>query len=152
MDDAIFIEIQRLCRLVHERGLREFSISRPDFSLSLTAVSTGVPVMAPVMPAAPTAVAVPAPAVPEVVPAPPAGYVVASPLIGVFYRSPSPDSPPFVEVGDTVEIGQTIGIVEAMKVFNEITTERAGKIVATPVNNGTLVQVDEPLVIIEPTE
>ena len=152
MDDAIFIEIQRLCRLVHERGLREISISRPDFSLSLTAVSAGTPLTTPVLPAAPASAAAPAPAVPEAIPAPPAGYVVASPLIGVYYRSPSPDSPPFVEVGDTVEVGQTIGIVEAMKVFNEITTERAGKIIATPVDNGTLVQVDEPLVIIEPSE
>ncbi|HEY3376283.1 MAG TPA: acetyl-CoA carboxylase [Armatimonadota bacterium] len=143
MDDTTFIEIQRLCRLVHERSLRELTLSRLDFSVTMTALPTDQVVMM-------NAPAAPPLAGPAVI-AEPAGYVVTSPLIGIFYRSSSPDAAPFVEVGDMVETGQTIGIVEAMKVFNEITTEQAGKVVAIPVVNNALVQVDQPLVIIDPT-
>ena len=95
--------------------------------------------------AAPAVTAAPAP---KEAPAP-VGYVIMSPLVGVFYRAASPDSPSFVEVGDTVEVGQTIGIVEAMKVFNEITADQAGTVIAIPVKNGALVQVDQPLVVLD---
>jgi acetyl-CoA carboxylase biotin carboxyl carrier protein len=81
-----------------------------------------------------------------------AGYTIASPLVGLFYRASSPGSPPFVEIGDAVEEGQTVGVVEAMKVFNEITADRSGIVAAIPAQNGDLVQVDQPLVILNPTE
>ena len=142
MEDTLFIEIQRLCQLLHERGLRELSVTRPSFSLRLTALQAG---MATVMPAPVAA----APAKAEE-PAAPAGYAVTSPIIGTFYRASSPDFPSFVEVGDQVEAGQTIGIVEAMKVFNEITTDKAGIVSAIIAQNGQLVKVDEPLIILNP--
>lgn len=149
MDDTLFIEIQRLCQLAHQRGLREISIARPGFSAAITTVQVG---MAPstYIPMPVTGASVPMPVTAAVPAAEPAGYVIASPLIGLFYRSSSPDAPSFVEIGDTVEAGQTIGIVEAMKVFNEITTDHAGTVIAIPAENGALVQVDQPLVIIDP--
>jgi acetyl-CoA carboxylase biotin carboxyl carrier protein len=74
---------------------------------------------------------------------------VRAPLIGVFYRAPAPEAPPFVEIGDLVEEGETVCIVEAMKVFNEIKAEWRGRVVALPVENGSLVQAGDPLVVLE---
>ncbi|MCS6860267.1 MAG: hypothetical protein NZT92_08105 [Abditibacteriales bacterium] len=76
---------------------------------------------------------------------------ITSPMVGVFYRSPTPGAPTFVEVGSEVEVGQTVGLVEAMKVFNEIVSEVEGRVVAIPAQNEQLVQVGETLVIIERT-
>lgn len=150
MDDAILIETQQLCRLMHQRGVEELSITRPDFSIALKAIpKEGVPVAIVTPPSAvESAISVADTSVPET----PAvtGYTIASPLIGIFYRAPSPDAPPFVEVGDSVEAGQTIGVVEAMKVFNEITTEQTGTVVAIMAENAALVQVGQPLVVIDP--
>ena len=74
---------------------------------------------------------------------------VRSPLSGVFYRAPAADSPPFVEIGDIVSEGQTVCIVEAMKVFNEINAEWRGRVVAIPAQAGSLVQAGDPLVVLE---
>jgi len=74
---------------------------------------------------------------------------VRSPLIGIFYQAATLDAPPFVEVGDVVEEGQTVCVVEAMKVFNEIKAEWSGRVVAIPAANGKLVQAGEPLVVLE---
>ena len=74
---------------------------------------------------------------------------VRSPLIGVFYRAPALDSPPFVEIGDLVSEGQTVCVVEAMKVFNEIKAEWRGRVVAIPGQNGSLVQAGDPLIVLE---
>lgn len=73
---------------------------------------------------------------------------VESPMVGVFYRSPSPADPPFVEVGDRVEAGQTIGLVEAMKVFNEITAESGGVVAKINVESGQLVETGAPLIML----
>jgi len=70
---------------------------------------------------------------------------IKSPMVGVFYRCPSPDSPPYVEVGDEVEVGQTIGLIEAMKVFSEVLSEVAGRLVSVPVESSKLVQQGEVL-------
>lgn len=75
---------------------------------------------------------------------------IESPMVGVFYRAQSPDTPPFVETGDVIEIGQTIGLIEAMKVFSEIPSEIAGEVVDIPVENGKLVQQGQPLIIVRP--
>jgi acetyl-CoA carboxylase biotin carboxyl carrier protein len=79
-------------------------------------------------------------------------YEIASPMVGVFYRHPSPDSPSFVEPGDHVEVGQTIGLIEAMKVFSEVPTEVAGRVVSIPVENATLVQQGQVLIVIDTSE
>lgn len=75
---------------------------------------------------------------------------VLAPLTGTFYRSESPDAPPLVEVGDTVEEGQKIGLIEAMKVFSEVVADQAGVVAEFAVQNGRLVQRDEVLLYIEP--
>ncbi|MHB0997684.1 MAG: acetyl-CoA carboxylase [Armatimonadota bacterium] len=74
---------------------------------------------------------------------------ITSPMIGVFYRRPSPDSASFVEVGDSVEVGQTIGLIEAMKVFSEVPSEVAGVVVQLPVDSGKLVQQGDVLIVID---
>ncbi len=74
---------------------------------------------------------------------------IPAPMVGVFYRSSSPDTPPFIEIGEEIEVGQTIGLIEAMKVFSEIPSEVAGRVAAIPAQNGQLVQQGEPLVIVE---
>jgi acetyl-CoA carboxylase biotin carboxyl carrier protein len=150
MEDTLFIEIQRLCQLVHDRELQEIAISRPDFSIAMSALKRQQVAGTILPPVTPTTKTVAIPPV-ENVKTEPEGYTIASPLIGIFYRSSSPDAPSFVEIGDTVEEGQTIGIVEAMKVFNEITADRAGTVIAIPVENGSLVQIDQPLVILNPS-
>jgi|SRR5579859_1188703 len=76
---------------------------------------------------------------------------VVSPLTGVYYSASSPTTDPFVNVGDAVQVGQVVAIVEAMKVFNEVKSEISGQVVAIPAKNGQLVQKDEPLVRIQPT-
>lgn len=83
--------------------------------------------------------------------APAAGNLVRieAPVMGVFYRSPAPGEPSFVDVGDVVEIGQPIGVIEAMKVFSEVLAESAGRVREIPVKNGALVQPGDPLVILE---
>lgn len=79
------------------------------------------------------------------------GVAVVSPLTGVYYSAASPDSDPFVKVGDAVQAGQVVAIVEAMKVFNEVKSEISGTVVALPAKNGELVQKGDPLVRIQPT-
>lgn len=74
---------------------------------------------------------------------------IRSLMIGVFYRCPSPDSPPYIEVGDEIEVGQTIGLIEAMKVFSEVPSEVAGRVVSVPAETGKLVQQGEVLVVVE---
>jgi acetyl-CoA carboxylase biotin carboxyl carrier protein len=80
------------------------------------------------------------------------GYVVRSPIVGTFYRRPSPDEDPYVEVGDRVDAGDTICIVEAMKVMNEVRTERAGIVRAILVEDAAPVEFGQPLIAIEPFE
>lgn len=78
------------------------------------------------------------------------GVAIAAPLTGVYYNAPSPSSPPFIAVGDTVQAGQVVCIVEAMKVFNEIKAEISGVVVATIATNGQLVQKGDPLIRVNP--
>ena len=137
MEDTIFIEIQRLCQLVHERGLRELSVTRPAFSLRLTALQPGAVQATPIPVHAPAAWQ---PVAGEPLAEQSTGHVITTPIIGTFYRASSPESPLFVEIGDIVEVGQTVGIVEAMKVFNEITSDVAGIVSDIPADNGQLVQ------------
>lgn len=75
---------------------------------------------------------------------------VVSPLTGVYYSSPSPSSPPFVNLGDTIHVGQVIALIEAMKVFNEIQSEVSGRVVAMVANNGDVVQKGKPILKVEP--
>ncbi len=109
---------------------------------------------APVVQAAPAAApapaaAAPAPAATESAPAAPAGHQVKSPMVGTFYRASSPSSPAFAEVGQQVNVGDTLCIVEAMKMMNQIESDKAGVIKAILVDNEEPVEFDQPLFIIE---
>ncbi|AWP31503.1 acetyl-CoA carboxylase biotin carboxyl carrier protein [Pantoea eucalypti] len=149
-------KIKKLIELVEESGISELEISEGEESvrISRAPVNTGYPMMqqayaAPVQqPALATAVA-PVAAAAEAAPAEISGHIVRSPMVGTFYRTPSPDAKAFVEVGQKVNAGDTLCIVEAMKMMNQIEADKSGVVKAILVESGQPVEFDEPLVIIE---
>ncbi|MFM7639832.1 MAG: acetyl-CoA carboxylase biotin carboxyl carrier protein [Bacteroidota bacterium] len=151
-------EIQALIKFVSGVGVDEVEINQKDFKLSIkknpaqitTAQYTPVAVQA-----APAAA--PVAAVPTAAPAAPAAeakadnlITIKSPMVGTFYRTPNPELPVFVNVGDEVKPGKVVCIIEAMKLFNEIESEIRGKIVKVLVENATPVEYDQPLFLVEP--
>ncbi|WP_192458312.1 acetyl-CoA carboxylase biotin carboxyl carrier protein [Musicola keenii] len=149
-------KIKKLIELVEESGIAELEISEGEESVRISrapAVSS-YPIMqqayAP-MPqvAAPAAPVAAAPAAESAAPAAISGHVVRSPMVGTFYRTPSPDAKAFVEVGQQVKVGDTLCIVEAMKMMNQIEADKAGVVKAILVESGQPVEFDEPLVVIE---
>lgn len=149
-------KIKKLIELVEESGISELEISEGEESvrISRAPANAGYPVMqqayaAPVQqPALATAVA-PVAAVAEAAPAEISGHIVRSPMVGTFYRTPSPDAKAFVEVGQKVNAGDTLCIVEAMKMMNQIEADKSGTVKAILVESGQPVEFDEPLVVIE---
>ena len=146
-------KIKKLIELVEESGIAELEITEGEESVR---ISRGV--VAPVAyAAAPQVVASAAPAAAPVAAAAPAataggdisGYILRSPMVGAFYRSSSPDAPSFVEVGSQVKVGDALCIVEAMKMMNQIQSDKAGVIKSILVENGDTVEFDQPLFIIE---
>ncbi len=157
-------EIRDLIDFISKSGLNEVSIETEDLKIAIkrdaeTRVIESSAAPAPVAAAAPAPAPAPAAAPAAEAPkadAPAAGgdsnYVeVKSPMIGTFYRTPNPDSPPFVSVGDKIEKGQTVCIVEAMKLFNEIETEVSGTIVKVMVENASPVEYDQVLFLVDPS-
>lgn len=152
-------EIQELIDFISNSGLAEVKIETEEFKLSIKKYSEAPSVKVETV-AVPAAAAVPvAPAPVAAAPAPAAApakedtsrYVeIKSPMIGTFYRTPNPDSDPFVSVGDKVTAGQTVCIIEAMKLFNEIESEVSGKIVKVLVDNSSPVEYDQPLFLVDP--
>jgi acetyl-CoA carboxylase biotin carboxyl carrier protein len=155
-------ELKELIEFLVEKDITEFELERGDVKVR---IRRGTPVASPAgpivgVPAAPAGVQAqvsPAPvALPPPVPAAPAPpqedelYMVRSPIVGTYYESPSPGSPPFVKVGDTVEVGQVLCIVEAMKLMNEIEADAAGEIVKTLVKNGQPIEYNQELFAIRP--
>ena len=145
-------KIKKLIELVEESGIAELEIAEGEESVRISRNGTAAP--APIqyaaapMPApaaAPVAAAAEAPAAP----AAPAGHHVLSPMVGTFYRSPSPEAKSFVEVGQTVSAGDTLCIVEAMKMMNQIEADKSGVVTAILVEDGQPVEFDQPLVVIE---
>ncbi|NAW67689.1 acetyl-CoA carboxylase biotin carboxyl carrier protein [Photobacterium halotolerans] len=149
-------KIKKLIELVEESGISELEISEGEESVRIsrtTAAPAAAPAQmyaapAPAAPAAPAPVAAPAEAAPAA-PAAPAGHQVLSPMVGTFYRAPSPEAKAFVEVGQSVNVGDTLCIVEAMKMMNQIEADKAGTVVAILAENGDPIEFDQPLVIIE---
>jgi acetyl-CoA carboxylase biotin carboxyl carrier protein len=142
-------EIRRIVELMNEHGLTLFDLTKKDFHLKL---KKGADVddlrgLLASLPAAPSAAPAPVAAAPAAAAAAPAaeGSEITSPMVGTFYRKPAPDAPDFVEVGSTVSIGQTICIIEAMKVMNEIKAEKSGTICACVAEDGTPVQFGDVL-------
>lgn len=155
-------EIKELLRLFNESGVGELELQRGEDRLRIkkaVAEPAAMPLSTPVVVAAPAAAPPPAapvsqPAAPVVTaktPEPEAEQVlVKSPIVGTFFESSSPDAPPFVKVGDSVEPGQVLCIIESMKLMNEIEAEAAGTIVAKLVENGRPVEYGEALYAIQP--
>ncbi|OCG13055.1 acetyl-CoA carboxylase, biotin carboxyl carrier protein [Gilliamella sp. wkB292] len=149
-------KIKKLIELVEESGISELEISEGEESVrisrSVPATNYSAPIQNIQIPqAAPVVVAPSAAAdvVTEADPITPTGTTIKSPMVGTFYRTPSPESKAFVEVGQTVNVGDVLCIVEAMKMMNQIESEKAGTIKAILVENGQPVEFDQPLFIIE---
>jgi acetyl-CoA carboxylase biotin carboxyl carrier protein len=144
-------KIRKLIELLNETGISEIEIKEGEESLLLTRHSQGIDAKAYIPP--PPAVHSIAPtAAPEKNPQPETavtGHKVRSPMVGTMYASSSPDAAAFVTIGQSVKVGDTLCIIEAMKMFNEIEADRAGIISAILVANGEPVEYDQPLFIIE---
>ncbi len=142
-------KLKTLIDLVSESGIAEIEVTEGEDKVRIVNKYAGAPLHAAAplaMPAAPVAVAAPAPAAEP--PAPPSGHVVKSPMVGTFYRSPNPESKPFVEIGQTVKAGDTLCIIEAMKLLNEIEADVAGTVREILVDNGQAVEYGQPLFIV----
>ncbi|HHF6600767.1 TPA: acetyl-CoA carboxylase biotin carboxyl carrier protein [Haemophilus influenzae] len=151
-------KIKKLIELVEESGITELEVQEEEGTVR---ISRATPVVAPAAVqyaaapvVAPTPAAAPAQAPAAVTPAPAAsdelsGHLVRSPMVGTFYRSPSPEAKAFVEVGQSVKVGDALCIVEAMKMMNRIEADKAGVVKAILINDGDAVEFDEPLIVIE---
>jgi len=152
-------KIKKLIDLIEASGVEEIEITEGEESVRISRRSSIVPqvVAAP----QPVAAAIPAPTAPAPAPeqpgpvssapaepAVPAGHSVKSPMVGTFYRSPAPGAAVFVEVGQTVNAGDTICIIEAMKMMNQIEADKSGKIEAILIEDGEPVEFDQPLIVI----
>jgi len=149
-------EIKDLIKLVSKSGLGKVEIEREGFRISIKGSQSE-----PVMYQAAPMVAAPVAAAPALAPAAPASsennsaddskYItIKSPMIGTFYRTPGPDKDAFVNVGDSIQKGDKVCIIEAMKTFNEIESEISGKIVKVLVDNASPVDYDQPLFLVDP--
>ena len=148
-------KVKKLIELLEESGVAEIEIKEGEESVRISRQSTA-PMMAPMQMHAPMQMAAPAPATaPAASEAAPAaapevsGHVVRSPMVGTFYRSPSPGAKSFVEEGQSVKVGDTLCIIEAMKLLNQIEADKAGTIKSVLVENGQPVEYNQPLFIIE---
>src|ERR1043166_9482634 len=150
-------KLKKLIDLVQESGIGEIEITEGEEKVRISRQSPGG---APVIMAAPNMAAMPyattagapmaaAPAAPAAAPPEPKGHQLKSPMVGTFYRAPSPGAPPFVEVGQQVTKGQTLCIIEAMKLLNEIESDASGTVKAILVENGQPVEYGQPPFTIE---
>jgi len=162
-------EIQQLIDLLTQREVAEFEMEKDGMRIRILRQAPGGATAVPVSPtnssgesaarqsaepvSPPAAVATQETSAPEPQPEPPSEkvHVLKSPIVGTFFASPSPDAPPFVNVGDRVHVGQVLCIVEAMKLMNEIESEFAGEIVNIHVENGQPVEYGQPLYTIKPS-
>jgi len=147
-------KLKKLIDLVQESGIGELEITEGEEKVKIVRGGQRAEVVPPGAPAPAAGTGVPAPAAAQTAPGPgvpaaPEGHVVKSPMVGTFYRASSPDAEPFVEAGDTVKAGQTICIIEAMKLMNEIEADQDGVIKAILVENGQPVEYGEPLIVLE---
>jgi acetyl-CoA carboxylase biotin carboxyl carrier protein len=154
-------KVKKLIELLEESGVAEIEIKEGEESVRISRMGANAPVthyvQAPMMApaaAAPAPAAAPAAAPRAAAPAPeddgprPENTVTA-PMVGTFYSAPAPGAKPFVDVGDEVKVGQTLCIIEAMKMMNQIESDKAGKVVSVLVKNGEPVEFGQPLYVIE---
>jgi len=150
-------KLKKLIDLVEESGIAELEVTENEEKVRIVKgggipreMYMSAPMQVPMsLSQAVTPIAAPAAAAPAPEPAVPAGHTVKSPMVGTFYRSPSPGAKAFVEIGDTVKSGQTVCIIEAMKLLNEIEADKDGVVKAFLIENGQPVEYGEPLLVIE---
>jgi acetyl-CoA carboxylase biotin carboxyl carrier protein len=157
-------KLKKLIELLEESNLAEIEIKEGEESVRLSRGASGAPMLyaqapahgapqraEPVMPMQSPVEAATGGRAPAAEPAGsglPAGHVVTSPMVGTFYASPAPDKPPFVTVGQAVKAGDTLGIIEAMKMFNPIEADASGTVLAIACESGQPVEFDQPLFVI----
>ena len=161
-----FKQIQELIKLVNDSNIGEVTVEQKDFkvtikqkeepAMQMIGASMQMPqynhLHAPQQQQAlPASAPASAPAQDSPAPAPSNTITIKSPMIGTFYRRPSPDKPNFLEVGDKVEVGKVVCIIEAMKLFNEIESEVKGKVIKILVEDASPVEYDQPLFLVEPS-
>ncbi|NTV63613.1 MAG: acetyl-CoA carboxylase biotin carboxyl carrier protein [Oscillochloris sp.] len=160
-DDFGLSAVRELLRLMNQTDITEILIERGDTKLHVkrgTAMPIAAvhaaqmsPPMAPIMSVAPIQPAFAPPPSPQAAPvAPPAGHTINAPMVGTFYAASSPKDPPFVQEGDEIHPGDSVGIIEAMKMMNEIESEIGGRVTRVLVKNGQPVEYGQPLIIVEP--
>jgi len=150
-------KLKTLIDLVSESNVSELEITEAEGKVRIVksagvvmaAPAVAMPVAAPVVAAAPAAVASAPVAEAAAAPAEPAGHAVKSPMVGTFYRSSSPGAAPFVQIGSVVKEGDTLCIVEAMKILNEIESDKSGTVTQILCENGQAVEYGQPLFVIE---
>jgi len=146
LDDEIFEQLRALMMLAREHRLVELEVESAEVVVRLRRAGPG---------SRPGVAAPPAPGITPPhrppTPSPTHGRVeeIRAPLVGVFYHSSASDAPPYLKVGDWIEPGQTIGVIEAMKVFSEITSELSGRVIAIVAGNGELVEAGQALMAVE---
>ena len=146
-------KIKKLIDLLEESNLAELEIREGEETVRLSRIPKGtvttLPSAAPAHPvrveSAPAPISAPAASGESALPA---GHVVTAPMVGTFYASSSPENPPFVKVGQQVKAGDTLGVIEAMKMFNQIESDVSGTVLAVLVGNGQPVEFDEPMFVI----
>jgi len=144
-------KIKKLIELIEDSDITEIEINEGEESVRLSRISSAAPVTvaAPAAVAAPAPAAAPAEAAPASEPEQYPGHVIHSPMVGTFYRSASPGAKPFVEVGQSISTGQTLCIIEAMKILNQIESDASGTVTQILVENGEPVEYNQPLFVIE---
>ena len=144
-------KLKKLIDLVQESGIGEIEITEGEEKVRISRQAAAAPMMVAAPPIQQVALGGPAAGVepPPPAPAEPKGHTLKSPMVGTFYRAPSPGAPSFVEVGQSVSKGQTLCIIEAMKLLNEIESDVAGTVKAILVENGQPVEYGQPLFLIE---
>ena len=146
-------DIKEIIEIFNESDVAKLKIEKKDFTISLSKEATVVASVPVAQAPAPVQAATPAPVVEQVIESAPAkapsGLTINSPMVGTFYKAPSPGAPAFVKVGDSVNKGQSVGIVEAMKIMNEIESEFDCNILEILVEDGQPVEFDTPLFLVE---
>jgi acetyl-CoA carboxylase biotin carboxyl carrier protein len=158
-------ELKEILQILEEKEITEFELEEEGMKLRIRKASPSsnhaaapAVVVAPFIPAAPPSAPSPLTSAPAAAPAPAAPVeveatdvtVVKSPIVGTFYRTPDPNSPPFVDVGDRIRVGQVLCIIEAMKLMNEIEAEVAGEVLKVHRETGQPVQYGDPLFTVRP--
>jgi acetyl-CoA carboxylase biotin carboxyl carrier protein len=149
-------KVKKLIELLEESGIAEIEISEGEESVRISRYPQGMTVaQGPAMPSfqPPASAAAPAAAAPAAAPPPPDGpapdKTITAPMVGTFYGAPAPGAKPFVQVGDEVKVGQVLCIIEAMKMMNQIESEKEGRVAAILVRNGEPVEFGQPLFVLE---